>query len=263
MFLNGDEAAVLRRLARILALPAEDAWQQLAARGALFGAAATFFLLDAGREDEAEEFAVYTLGRLVQSLNRRCEAQQVEHEGQVRGRIVWPATYKARYSQDYHPGRYVCREVQREYDTPENQLVRYVVERLAECLKGVPASLRAGFCYRAPVLAGPPQPAAARLENIGAALARLGRSPYLRQVTLPARITEVHLLRADTADLDEYRTVARFYHAYRRFVVAPTWEGVADAGRRVLPLPRGAEGENELWLRLAADILRAELPARL
>jgi hypothetical protein len=261
MFLNGDEAAVLRRLARILVLPAGDAWQQLAA-GGRFGAAAAFFLLDAGHEDEAEEFAMYTLGRLVQSLNRRCEAQQVEHEGQVRGRIVWPATFKARYGQDYHPARYVCREVQREYDTPENQLVRYVIERLAECLKGVPAALRAGFYYREPVLAGSPHPAASRLESIGAALARLGRSPYLRQVTLPARITEVHLLRAETADLDEYRAVVRFYHAYRHFVVAPTWEQVADAGRRVLPLPRRVGDEDELWIQLAADILRAGLPAR-
>jgi hypothetical protein len=254
------ETPVLRRLALALAEHATEgrtAWQALEAQGALFGTTAALFLLDNQPDDGAEGFAVYTLGRLVETLSRRREPLQVEHEGRVRGRIVWPATYKARYDQDYNPARFVCREVQREYDTPENQLVRYVIERIAECVKGVPAPLRAGFYYLEPVLESEPHPVADHLENIAAALARVQRNTYLRQVTLPPRLTEVHLLRAEIAELDEYRTVLRFYEQYRQLTVPPTWARAAAAGKRVLPLPRSTGGENEIWIRLGAEILRA------
>ena len=92
-------------------------WEQIVPANLRFAARAAYFLLDAGEREaesfipDAETFLTESLERLLRKLTRVTERQQVERHGQVRGRVLWSATYKARYVQDYDPGLFVCRDV--------------------------------------------------------------------------------------------------------------------------------------------------------
>ena len=253
-----DELAVLQRLLALAMSPRRHtAWEQLVEAGGLYATAATYFLLDVEPQVGVEEFAGYTLGRLLQQLSHKTEQLQVEYRGLVRGRIIWVATYKARFTRDVDPARYVCREVRQQYDTPENQLLKYVIERIDQCVKGVPEVLRSGMCYFPAARGRGPSRTADRLGNIAAGLSSARRNVYLRDVTLPQRISDLHLSRAETAEMDEYRAVARIYRRYDDIVASPAWHKIAAVGKHALPLPGRTGVDGELWLRLGSDILLA------
>jgi hypothetical protein len=223
-------------------------------------ARATYFLLDVGGRCEVETFITYTLNRLLRQLSHNTMQRPVIYRKRVRGRILWPATYKARYGDDYDPSRYVCQEVRHLYDTPENQLLKYVIERLGECLRMVPQVVRAGGCYFG--AAGNFQrtalATAKRLEKMEMALNRFRRNIYLHQVSLPSAINEVHLLRSETSRAEEYADVAQLYRRYRKIITMSQWHEVAQIGQRVLPLPERVDAEGEPWINLGVAVIRSQ-----
>ena len=222
------------------------------------GIAATYFLLDVDRAGGVELFVTHTLVSLVQQLNRRTEQWQSVYRGQVRGRILWPATYKARYSEGYDPTRYVCREVRRRYDLPENQLLKYMIIQLSQALKIVPDLVRLGHCYLPSSEERVSQQTAVRLGRMETALNQVKRNIYLQEISTPERITEYHLLRAETALNEGYHQTAKIYRHYQQAVLSPSWQNLTEIGRRVLPLPNHHSGPAaERWIRLGAAILRA------
>lgn len=253
-----DETIVLRRLlALALGSRAPEIGAQLSP--ALQRAArATYFLLDVEPNRDTETFVTLTLDRLLRQLNRRTEQQQIELQGRLRGRVIWPATLKARHTQGYDPARYVCREVRREYDTPENQLLRYMVERINECLAAVPEVLRTGRSYIPAALDTGSQARSSdtRLARIERVLNMLRFNARLRDVTLLPRVEEFHILRAETARCEEYASVAQIYRRYASIVLVPSWRGLAAAGQRVLLLPTRVDPAGEPWIRLGASLLR-------
>jgi hypothetical protein len=147
------ETEVVYRLLRLLMSPAPPKiWAGLEPYQ-WPATAAAYFLLDAvpggGGEDDitVERFVSEVLSRLLHELHQCTEQRQVTYEAQVRGRVSWSSTFKARVSDDFNPGRYVCREVHHLHDTLENQLVKYVVVKITQSLRMVPAALRSGRCY--------------------------------------------------------------------------------------------------------------------
>lgn len=121
----------MRRFVGLLMSPAPpEPFKEVLPSAMHKAARATYFLLDTSEQYDAETFITYTLGRLMRQLNHNTRQQPVVYQGRVRGRIMWPATFKAHYGQDYDPSRYVCREVRKQYDTPENQLLKYLIEQL-------------------------------------------------------------------------------------------------------------------------------------
>ena len=76
----------------------------------------SYFLLyrspgaDDGHHHPDTRFGLTTLAVLLRKLTSRTERQLNEYQGRVRGRVHWPATLKSRYSGDYDPTRFVCRE---------------------------------------------------------------------------------------------------------------------------------------------------------
>lgn len=213
-----------------------------------------YFLLDCSPADCVEDFTSITLGRLVQQLSRSTEQRQVEFHAQVRGRILWPATLKARVSGGVDPTRYVCSEVHHRYDTPENQLLKWLLLRLSEGLRSVPPVIRQGLCLL------PDREAvstASRLGKMEVALVNARRSLRLNEVSLPLDITETHLRRAESAAFIDYAQVARLYRKYRAVVLNPDWQAIRAAGRRSLPLPAYLGPEGEPWMQLAASVLYA------
>lgn len=211
-----------------------------------------FFLLDCSTSICVENFVTITLGRLVQQLSRRTEQQQVEYHAQVRGRVKWPATLKARYSEGVDPTRFVCSEVHHRFDTPENQLLKWLILRFSESLRSVPPVIRQGFCLQP---GQPPIPTSVRLGKMEVALANARRSARLNEVSVPDRITEQHSRRAESAAFEDYAQVARLASKYKAQVLSPTWESLRAAGRRSLPLPARLEPAAEPWIRLAAAVL--------
>ena len=253
-----DEAAVLRRLFTLVRTTrSQDAWSLLAGSHAPAALAATFLLLDVEEEHDVERFMRHSMARLLQHLNRRTERQHVEYRGQVRGRISWSQTYRARYAGDYAPALFVCRETHYRFDTPENQLLKALVGRIGSLLALLPASLRVGACY------GPDgaRPMHMRLAGIQGALQRFGRNIYLRQVAVPSRITLKHVRGAQTAELAEYRHAELLLRHVDAVLETARADELQPYARHVagsaLPLPN-AEPAGEPWLHFAADVVRSE-----
>jgi hypothetical protein len=222
-----------------------------------FAGRASYLLLDVDTRGDVETFVTHTLGRLLRQLNHNTQQHQVEYPGQVRGRVVWSATYKARYAQDYDPTRYVCREVRHLYDTPENQLLKYVVEHIAQCLKAVPAALRGGACYFALKDERRSLLTSTRLARMETALASLRYHHRLRGVMSPPSISPSHLLHAETARLEEYAEVAHIYKRYQATVVLSAWDAVTAIAKRVLPLPGHVGPDSHVWIQFGAAMLRS------
>lgn len=249
-----QEVAVLRQLLQELMSRPTPSWRQSLTINTQFMARSAYLLLDRDHTgDDVETFATYTLPRLLRDLGHQTERRQIEYQGQIRGRVLWPATYKARYSEGCDPNRYICRETRSVYDTLENQLLKYLLERLEECLRSVPEILRAGACYYADGRGG--MLIANRLGRIDMALRSAQRHVRLRDVTLPPTITDLHLIRAEHASAREYAAVARLYLRYQHIVRLPSWDGCSAVGQRILLLP-GWVDSNDLWIRLGAMILR-------
>jgi hypothetical protein len=259
---QGETAVLHRLLAELLSSrKSELAVADLEARQQ-FAMGATYFLLDVGEQVSIERFATFTLGRILQQLTRETEQRYVTYSGQVRGRLNWSQTIKARYSQDYDPTRYVCREVKRRYDTLENQLLKQVVEDIYACLLAVPPVMRQGACYYPLRQIGRYRPVATaiRLGRIETALNQARYNVRFREITPPDVISPDHLRAAEMSRQEEYAEVALLYRHYQALITSPTrWQAVAHAGRRALPLPARTDAEGALWLQLGAAILKGEL----
>ncbi|MCB8952516.1 MAG: hypothetical protein H6650_10930 [Ardenticatenales bacterium] len=219
---------------------------------------ATYFLLDLDNNGNQSTvaFVTHTLSRLLQQLTRSTEQQAVLYEGQVRGRILWPATYKARHNDGFNPNRYVCRQVHQRFDTPENQLLKYLMTQINDCLRLVPESIRRGFFYQM----GPNQPLRATAEPLGqieTSLNVLWRNVRLAEISTPDYVTEQHLLKAQTVRFEEYAHAARLYRRYRALVLQPSWEALQEVGTRVVCLPAQTGPWEDGWIALSASLLRS------
>jgi type VI protein secretion system component VasA len=230
---------------------------------------AAYFLLDVPGENgeggagsqagkpppNVEQFVTETLRNLLLHLSRATERHQIEYRGQVRGRILWSNTLKARCSDDYDPTRYVCQQLHTQYDTPENQLLKYVVKLLLDCLEELPPSLRAGTCLPARDPAEGPVRIARRLEPMEAMLEQVQRNVLWRAISTPSFLSELHLLRAETSRFEEYAEVVALYRRHQQVVLRGRWEQIAEVGRRVLLLPACTGPGEERWIRLGAALL--------
>ncbi|MEW6497380.1 MAG: DUF2357 domain-containing protein [Cyanobacteriota bacterium] len=251
-----DELAVMRTLVAHLMQPLEIApWEQLDLRQG-FAVKAAYFLLDIDERSNVESFVTHTLKRLLQHLTHNTKQHQVEYQGRVRGRIVWQATLKSRYSKDSNSACYVCREVRHYYDTPENQLLKYLIERINECLKAIPPILRTGTCHLPSNEQGSSFATAARLSQMETVLNTFRQHARLRDITLPKTINHIHLLRTESSDMAEYVRVAHLYQKYRAVIESAKWNEVIEIGKRVLPLPSQVDTEGRQWIKIAAAILR-------
>jgi hypothetical protein len=259
-----DEGAVLRRLLELsLDAGATNAALESASDADLRGLAATLFLLDEQSGRNALRFLDDGLGRILQHMTRRTEQQRVEYRSRVRGRVAWPATYKARYGEDYDPARFVCYEVRHEFDTLENQLVKRLVAQIEACLLAVPAMLQTGVCYYPAAMQRGPSVVASRLAELKTALGRFNRNITMRSVSLPDEITAAHVQRAVTAKLVDYRAAAELLAHLDQGATAAGRESIqrylTSRGRWPLPLPSRTGDTAEPWIGYAAAVLRAAM----
>lgn len=71
--------------------------------------------------------------RLRQLKTETTRERQV-HKGAIRGRVEWSDTYRRRTGGDVDQTQYVCTQREETRDTPENLILKYVIEELAETL---------------------------------------------------------------------------------------------------------------------------------
>ena len=178
----------------------------------------------------------------------------MEYQGRVRGRVVWPTTYKARFSQNYNPNLYHCRQAQSFFDTPENQLLKHVIEEIHRRLQCVPTAFRCGFLSTAENAAI--LPIVTRLQILETRLQETRRNIYLRQITSIPQVTPLHLQRAEYSRLEEYSVIARLYCSYRHLLDRLDWHPFQTEGQRFLLLPGQVNPETEVWIQAAATIAR-------
>lgn len=253
--LFGGETAVLRQLlGRSMAPPGEGHWSEDFEDGGR-AARSTYFLLHRDPQADVLTFLSETLDRLLRQLSCYTEQHSRTYRGQVRGRVLWSETLKSRYAGDYDPSRYVCREVRRRFDMPENQLLLYVLEKIRRAIESVPPVMRFGGCYfpaSGDHVAAPIEDSLVEMEGI---LSRLRSHARLREVELPKVVRPEHLRRAETAKLEEYGQVAALARRYRGLVEEEAEVGVDALAGSVLLLPSRAGGEGDAWIRLAASLL--------
>lgn len=203
-----------------------------------------------------DPFIQLTLARLLLQLSHSTEQHPVQYHAQVRGRILWDATYKARFSEEFNPTVYICSQVRQRYDNPENQLLKYLLESIEAGLKNIPLAIRRGKCYLPQGESRLPEETTRRLEALETTIHRLKRNARLREITTPSEINERHLLRAGTCRTEEYSVAAELYFQYKRTVLRPSWHSLAATARRILPLPDELNETTRSWIDLAADLLR-------
>jgi hypothetical protein len=224
-------------------------------------ARSAYFLLEAAQPDESdvETFVTRTLARLQRQLQHRTERRLVTHHGRAPGRVNWVATLKARTDGEPNPASFVCQQARHQFDTLENQLLKFVVSIIHECLTVIPAGLREGHCYPLESLMGAefaPQRTADRLGRIQLGLNAFMLNARLHEVKLPATITPEHLACAEGSRMHEYRAVARVYRQYQSVVHSPDSKALVGIGERVLPMPNRADDSGVAWVELGAAILR-------
>jgi hypothetical protein len=215
------------------------------------GLCAAYFLSDTRRRLDVAVFLIETVPMLLRRLHRTVQHQRVEYTGQIRGRVDWQATYKARYRDDYNPTLYVCRRPERRDDTPENQLLKYMLLAIERLLADVPEALRRAECWSLKTM-GEKDWLAARVKTLEHRLRVSLAHIRLREVEPPPAITPRHLLRARTSKTELYGLVALLYEQYREVVLRHRWERVRPIFRRTLLLPAPETPQGDLFLRLAA-----------
>jgi hypothetical protein len=249
------ELVVMRRFLN-LQLGEQQPWQELLPDHQQVRARAVYFLLHRDHEIDVDSFLTHHLARLLQQIACHTERRSIREQGRVRGRIDWPATVKSRLGGEHAPTRYICRQVHRHFDTPENQVVRALVEAIAACLELVPPIARSGACYY-PYGSHQTVPTAALLTRLEVACRSLRNHARLREISLLAEISEDHLRRAQSTTQEEYRLAARLWQCFQRTVRSRSWAEMIRLAHRVLPLPGDLDHDGELWLRLAAGLSRA------
>ncbi len=255
----GPAYALLRRLSQ---RPADWTWAAQTDRQRL-AQTATYFLLTTGRDETgpgAFNFLLTGLPRLLQQLSRRTEHELIVLPGRVRGQVVWPATFRARYGAELDVSRFVCREVTHAYDNPENQLLVFLLVRLADCLALVPPAIRGGVLVD--LDSGDARAVAPILSQIEMALHAARRHVLLRRVRPPASFEAVHLQRARQArSSDIYRQVAVLAERHRRVVGQFELAQFQALMARQLLLPTTRSRRGGAWLALAAALFESQVEA--
>jgi hypothetical protein len=230
-----------------LAMP----WEQPDADAFMEQLAATFFILD--RQDDGADVAVFIgdqLELLAAQLRRTTRVRTQELQGRVRGMIDWPATAVRRLGRD-DATIFVCRDTEFYYDTPENQLLFFLLEQIERSVTLIPAHVQAGITF------GPAEQisrTAPQLARVVDGVRRFRRATAAVRVPLPRAIGHEQLARAERSPLAGYRVARHVLLRWEQIAARPSWPALLEASRRVLPVPLSTN-PHDPWLQFAAGVL--------
>jgi hypothetical protein len=254
--ISSDREIVLTTLIGYLMKPSQLSFDELFPGDRQAVLRSIYFLLNNQGSNNLYHFVFHTLPRILEQLHHTTVRVNVEYQGQIRGRVIWPATYKARFSQDYNPNLYSCRQVQSFFDTPENQLLKYFIEEINRCLRSIPAAIRSGFCLLPMAKNLTVISIVKQLQVLEARIQNALENIYMRQVTSTMQINSIHFQQAENSRLEEYSAVASLYRDYRQLIEHSDWHPFPIDGQCFLLLPNQVNGNTETWIKTAAALLR-------
>lgn len=184
-------------------------------------------------------FCLQTAPRLLPQLNRKTELQRVGGNAGITGRIDWSSTLKARLSEDASEAVFVLRENNRVFDRPENQLVKFLIDRIQRCLDNIPAAVWAwhAWGWRLNSADRAPFGVEEQLATLAHRARVLAAHISLRGVTLPETAADQQVAAARTARNPLYSQVVETYLLYRGVVETPNWNCWRTIVEATLPLP--------------------------
>lgn len=213
--------------------------------GLLGGVTASCFLLYRPfdeREPSVHQFLFRVVPLLLPRLSRSTQPQRLLLHGNTRGRVDWANTYKVRYAEDGNPTTFICIQNLRRFDQPENQLLKFLLHQIQLCLDRVPKDLGNWQAWGQQF--DPYQDKPIRLNDYFSSLVhrvrRFSTHIYLRNVSMPDRIDDQHLLAGRTSRNKLYADVIQFYDLYHCIVDVPKWEPWIETLASTLPLPPDA-----------------------
>ena len=207
--------------------------------------AAAFLLQDFTEASKASlhGFVFDTAPILMQQLSRDTRQVRVTFRGRVQGRVDWFGTHKAHLSGDSDRTQFVCLQIERAFDRPENRLLKFLLDRVQKCLDCARPALHdwhawGRVCGRSP---GEPVELDAYFDGLGNRVRTLNTHICLRDVQLPTAIQDQHLAAARSAKNHRYAIVADLAELYQSVVGAPDWNAWVHNLGATLPLPREAK----------------------
>ncbi len=212
---------------------------------------AAYFLADTQPGRDVHAFVTGTLPLLLRQLQRTTQRERVAFQGQVRGRVDWPATTKARAQQEANPALFICRPPHRQHDTPENQLLKFLLTAVAQLIPQInPVMLAAGRWTAGG--ASEPDWLARRTNDIRTHLRAAQANIRLRQVKAPDKITPRHLIKARASKTELYGQVADLYGRYHHIIEQAQWTAVYPILGQTILLPTPGHPHADACLALAA-----------
>lgn len=167
---------------------------------------------------------VRRLPERLRQLKTETTRQQRVTDGAIQGRIEWNETYRRRVSQGTNGAQYVCSRREETRVTPENVLLKYVVEQIAETLGAAEQYFETESTWVMETWDGEPslRKEFLRLRN---------RNVHLQSLPVPdeADMTDRMVRKAETARQPLYRQAAMLYDLYRDYI-----EGDEEVLRAVL-----------------------------
>jgi hypothetical protein len=151
---------------------------------------------------------------LLRQLSRLNEPERIESRREIRGRVDWSATYKARMGENNDRSLYVCRQIRRQFDTLENRLLRYTLVRLLHLTTHLPPWLANGIFWNERSNFSPVS-IALQTGVLRRHLQSHLRHVYLREVATPEIITGRHVQRARLSKSEMYSEVADMFELHR------------------------------------------------
>lgn len=150
----------------------------------------------------------------LQRIRTTVEPRTRRYEGEVHGRVQWNRTLPERWSRIGSASLlFVCDEIERNYETAENQVLKAVIEIIAGIVQ---VDMASAFQTRAPTWLGEWAPVSHLRDTF---LAASNRNVYLRRIKGDAdRITDATIARALRSRLPLYREAAALLARYRRLM---------------------------------------------
>lgn len=219
-------------------------FRQLARLGGGLGSVTTtcFLLYPNPLQSECSvrHFLFHTAPTVLRQFNRTTRPQQSTSYNRIRGKVDWSSTYKARYVKNCNPNVVVCRQNRRIFDRPENQLFKFLLHQIQNCLDSVPPLLRTCFAWGKELCAATPDSPLlieSYISTLAYRLRTLRTHAYLQDVQLPSNIQPRHIVAARTCRNEIYTLVANFSDFYQMIVNEPNWEQWHQMFNYILPLP--------------------------
>lgn len=212
--------------------------------------AAVCFLTDARANCDVLFFVRENLPLLLRQLHRSTKRERITYQGQIRGRIDWPTTTKTRLQNEVNPALYVCRPPLRQDNTPQNQLLKYLLTAIDNLIHDLPLEVQAAELWTA--VSAQPVPLSQHLTQIAFHVRQALNHVRLRVVETPTVVTPHHLMKAHACKTELYALVAGMYEGYEKSALQCSWQSIYPAFSQAVILPQLEVPWSDQWIRLAA-----------